>query len=147
MEWRATPNHDFPSPSERLYNRRIRTLVPQSIKTLEDQEKNLEKIAMARKLRQHRMASTYDKGKKPLSTLKHGQPAMVKQVKDRIEKWRPANVLESVSDRFYLVKNDKENIIGRNRVDLQDVPRQLSTDHAPVMETNNPRKLQQNYRQ
>ena len=143
MEWRATPNRDFPSPSERLYNRKIRTLVPQSIESLEDQEIDLEKIAMARKLRQHRMALTYDKGKKPLSTLQHGQPVMVKQVKNRIEKWRPATVLESVSDRSYLVKNDKENIIRRNRVDLQDVPRRLSTDHAPVMESNSPRKLQQ----
>ena len=78
---------------------------------------------MARKLRQHRMASTYDKSKNPLSTLQHGQPVMVKQVKDSIEKWRPATVLEYVSDRSYLVKNDKENIIPRNRVDLQDVPR------------------------
>ena len=29
---------------------------------------------MARKLGQHRMASTYNKGKKPLSTLQHEQP-------------------------------------------------------------------------
>ena len=36
MEWRATPNCDYPSPSKRLNNRRIRTLVPQSIETLED---------------------------------------------------------------------------------------------------------------
>ena len=78
---------------------------------------------MTRKLRQHRMASTYDKSKNPLSTLQYGPPVMVKQVKDSIEKWRPATVLEYVSDRSYLVKNDKENIIPRNRVDLQDVPR------------------------
>ena len=59
---------------------RIRTLVPQPIQTLEDQEIDLEKLAMALKLRQHRMASTYNKRKKPLSTLQHGQPVMVKQV-------------------------------------------------------------------
>ena len=70
------------------------------------------------------MASTYKKGKKPLSTLKKGQSVRVKQVKDRIAKWRPATVLGSVSDRFYLLKNDKRNIIRRNRVDHPDVTQQ-----------------------
>ena len=98
---------------------------------------------MARKLGQHRMASTYNKGKKPLLTLQHGQPVMAKQLKDRVQKWRPATVLESVSDRSYLVKNDKKNIICKDRVDLQDVPRRLSTDHAPVMEARSLRELQQ----
>ena len=141
MEWRATPNRDFPSPSERLYNRRIRTLVPQPTETLEDQNIDLDKVAMARSIRQQRMASTYNREKRPLAALQHGQPVLLKQVNDKIAKWRPATVLESVSDRSYLVKNDKENIVRRNRVDLQDIPHDLSPGPAElVMEARSPRE-------
>lgn len=141
MDWRATPNRDFPSPSEGLYNRRIRTLVPQPTETLQDQNIDLDKIAMARNIRQHRMASTYNREKRPLAALQHGQPVLLKQVNDKIAKWRPATVLESVSDRSYLVKNDKENIVRRNRVDLQDIPHELPTELAEVVtEARSPRE-------
>lgn len=132
MEWRATPNRDFPSPSERLYNRKIRTLVPQSPEALSDQTIDLEGVAQARENRQQRMTTTYNRQKRPLTTLQHGQPVMIKQVNDKMTKWRPATVLEPLSDRSYLVKNDKENIIRRNRIDLQDIPETSSDNRVPI---------------
>ena len=62
-----------------------------------------------------------------------------------IAKWRPATVLESVSDKSYLVKNDAD-IIRSNRVDLQNIPLRSPKDQAPVMEARSPRELQQRTR-
>jgi len=50
MEWHATPNRDFTSPSERLYGQRLRTLVPQPQEALSDQD--LDQITSARRIRQ-----------------------------------------------------------------------------------------------
>ena len=122
MEWRASPNRDFVSPSERLYSRKIRTLVPMSTETLQPKPVNLEEIASARRERQQRMASTYDKGSKDLSTLRYGQPVLVKTVNDRAMKWRPGTILEPMSERSYLLQNDNGNIVRRNRAALQEIP-------------------------
>ena len=126
MEWRASPNKDFSSPAERLYSRRIRTLVPQSQESREIQEVDLDEIKRAREMRQRRMTSDYNRGATPRSVLNHGQPVMLRQVNEKINKWRPATVLEPLSDRSYLVKNDQEQILRRNRTDLRDIsmPRQ-----------------------
>ena len=122
MEWRASPNRDFVSPSERLYSRKIRTLVPMSTETLQPKPVDLEEIASARRERQQRMASTYDKGSKDLSTLRYGQPVLVKTVNDRAMKWRPGTILEPMSERSYLLQNDNGNIVRRNRAALQEIP-------------------------
>lgn len=50
MEWHATPNRDFTSPSERLYGQRLRTLVSQPQEALSDQD--LDQITSARRIRQ-----------------------------------------------------------------------------------------------
>jgi len=86
MEWHATPNRDFPSLSERLYGRKLRTLVPQPQEALGNQDLDLDQIARARRIRQQRMMGTYNRNKNQLTTLQHGQPVMVKQVNERIAK-------------------------------------------------------------
>jgi len=63
---------------------------------------------------------------------------MVKLVNDRIAKWQPATVVESLNNRSYIVQNKKKNIVRRNRVDLQETasstpsveskPEAISTD-------------------
>ena len=56
---------------------------------------------------------------------------MVRQVNDRAMKWRPATVLEQLSDRSYLVRNDQDNIVRRNRVALQALP--IPAQTVPTM--------------
>ena len=126
LEWRAAPNRDFKSPAERLFSRRLRTMVPQPLEALEVQTPDLEEIAAARRERQRRMVSGYNKGARELDRLNHGQPVLLRQVNDKMTRWRPAQVLESVSNRSYLVQNDQGNIVRRNRVAIQAQPIQTN---------------------
>lgn len=122
MEWRASPNRDFKSPCERLYSRKIRTLVPQPSESYILIEHSEEETAQAREHRQRRMATSYNKRSKDLNPLVHGQPVLLQTVNDRARKWRPARVLEPLSDRSYLIENDAGNVVRRNRTALQAVP-------------------------
>lgn len=137
MEWRASPNRDFASPSERLYSRKIRTLVPLSPEELQPTQVDLEEVGSARAIRQQRMTYTYDKGSRDLSTLKHGQPVLVKTVNDRAAKWRPGTILEPLSNRSYLLQNDNGNVVRRNRTALQAVPNNLEAN-APQPDNHRP---------
>ena len=86
MEWRASPNRDFKSPAERLYSRRLRTMVPQPTEALKVQSPDLDEVAAARRERQRRMVETYNKGSRQMDTLTHGQPVLLRQVNDKITK-------------------------------------------------------------
>ena len=127
LEWRASPNRDFRSPSERLFSRKLRTLLPQPEESYVPKTQAEEEVARAREVRQRRIATSYNKSSQDLDPLKHGQSVLIRTVNDRAQKWRPASVLESVSDRSYLLQNEGGNIIRRNRVDLQAIP-----DDTPV---------------
>ena len=122
LEWRASPNRDFSSPSERLFSRKMRTLVPQPVESYTPRVQAEEEVAGAREARQRRMTMTYNKRSRDLEPLRHGQSVLLQTVNDRAEKWRPATVLEPLSDRSYLVQNEKGNIIRRNRVAIQAAP-------------------------
>ena len=90
------------------------------------QTPDLEEIAAARRERHRRMVSGYNKGARELDRLNHGQPVLLRQVNDKMIKWRPAQVLEPVSNRSYLVQNDQGNIVRRNRVAIQAQPIQTN---------------------
>ena len=96
-----------------------------------------EEVARAREVRQRRIATSYNKSSQDLDPLKHGQSVLIRTVNDRAQKWRPASVLESVSDRSYLLQNEGGNIIRRNRVDLQAIP-----DDTPVPKNHGIRERQ-----
>ena len=103
LEWRASPNRDFRNPAERLYSRKIWTMVPQPTEAMRVQTPDLDEIASARRERQQRMTDRYDKGTRDMPQLKHGQPVLLRQVNDRATKWRPAQILEPVTNRSYLI--------------------------------------------
>lgn len=119
LEWRASPNRDFPSPAERLYSRKLRTSVPMAQECYDPNPIAEDVVAEARLSRQHRIASTYNKRSRDLAPLKTGQPVLLETVNDRAQKWRQATVLEKLSDRSYLVENDQGNIVRRNRRSIQ----------------------------
>jgi len=121
MEWRASPNKDFASPSERLFSRRIRTLIPIDDNQLEPKQSNLDELKKQRENRQVRMQQSYDKSAKDLSALHVGQPVMLQTVNDKTQKWREARVLEKLTNRSYLVDKG-DGIVRRNRQMLRKRP-------------------------
>ena len=121
MEWRASPNRDFISPSERLFSRKIRTFIPQDEQQMRPKLVNLDEIKKQRERRQLRMQQENDKAAKELGELHVGQPVMLKTVNDRVNKWKEATVLEKLSDRSYLV-DQGDGIVRRNRHMMSERP-------------------------
>ena len=121
MEWRASPNRDFVSPSERLFSRKIRTFIPQDEQQMRPKLVNLDEIKKQRERRQLRMQQGNDKTAKELGELHVGQPVMLKTVNDRVNKWKEATVLEKLSDRSYLV-DQGDGIVRRNRHMMSERP-------------------------
>jgi hypothetical protein len=121
MEWRASPNRDFTSPCERLFNRKIRTFIPQDNEQLKPKVVELEELRKQREGRQLRIQKEYNKAAKDLPSLNMGQPVLLRTVADRSKKWKEATVLEKLSDRSYLVNNG-DGILRRNRQMIQDRP-------------------------
>lgn len=133
LEWRSAPNNDFRSPAERLYSRRLRTMVPQPAEAMRVQRPDLDEIATARTERQKRMTGAFNKSTKELDKLQIGQPVLLRQVNDRVAKWREAQVIEPLSNRSYLIRNDLGNIVRRNRVDIQAPPPRRNVP-SPIQE-------------
>ena len=121
MEWRASPNRDFASPSERLFSRKIRTFVPQDEQQMRPKLVNLDETKKQRERRQLRMQQEYDKTAKELGELHVGQPVMLKTVNDRVNKWKEATVLAKLSDRSYLV-DQGDRIFRRDRHMMTESP-------------------------
>ena len=121
MEWRASPNRDFASSSERLFSRKIRTFVPQDEQQMRPKLVNLDQTKKQREGRQLRMQQEYDKTAKELGELHVGQPVMLKTVNDKVNKWKEATVLEKLSDRSYLV-DQGDRIFRRNRHMMTERP-------------------------
>ena len=44
---------------------------------------------------------------------------LLRKVSHNITKWRPAQILESVLNRSYIVQNDQGNTVRRNRASIQ----------------------------
>ncbi|XP_067947077.1 uncharacterized protein [Watersipora subatra] len=122
LEWRASHNIDFCSPSERLYSRKLRTPLVQPEESYRPKIQSGEEVAQARDIQQLRIATSYNKRNHDLDPLKHGQSALIRTVNDRAQRWKPASVLEPLFDRSYLLQNEGGHIIRRNRVAIQAVP-------------------------
>jgi hypothetical protein len=149
LEWRASPSRDFASPSERLFSRRIKTLVPIGDSQLEPKVTRLEEVQQQRKKRQIRMQQEYDKSVRDLPELHAGQPVMLRTVNDRTEKWKEATTLEKLSNRSYLLDKG-DGVVRRNRQMIRvrldpDNSRRQSREHISRNNEHPQKSARKNY--
>lgn len=135
MEIRNTPTQGTDSsPSQRLMNRRTRTLIPMTQKLLAPRGGRYLKQDRSRiRHKQQRQKSCYDKSAKDLPVLGEGDTVRMKPFRLGQKEWKKAVVNRRLDDRSYEVETP-EGTYRRNRVHLRKTG-ETSPDTGP--ETSN----------
>ena len=116
LEWRNTPSVVVNcSPVQRIFSRRTRSLVPQSIKSLLPQTVNSTQVLSLKTKNTEKTQQRYNSGAKDLPSIKVGQPVYVQDLRKFAKgRWNPGKVLDRCSDRSYIVETGG-NRLRRNR--------------------------------
>ena len=94
LEFRNTPSqHINVSPTQRLFNRKTKTLLPTTTSALMFQPKNYEEIYEKRKDEQERMARYYNRNARQLPVLYVGEAVRYQPEKYRKE-WRSGEITD-----------------------------------------------------
>lgn len=105
---RNTPSGDIGfTPTERMFGRKTRTLLPSSVETLSPETSHVQALKK-RKAKQKRQ---YDKQAKDMPGLHIGQRVRVQEGKS----WVLGTVIDRADIRSYIVRTDKGSTFRRNR--------------------------------
>lgn len=128
LEWRNTPSEGMDSsPSQRIFSRRAKTLLPMSKKLLKPKVVT----GVQEKLRQRKETQSkyYNRGTKELSTLRKDDVVRIKPSNnDRTGRWTKGCVTEQVGVRSYNVKTEDGKIFRRNRKFLRHTKEPFNAD-------------------
>ena len=104
LDWRNTPSEMLnSSPSQRIFDRRIKTLLPTSSKLLKPK---VPEVDQKLKLQKSKQSFHYNKGTKELQELKPGDTVRVQPMKLGKKNWVQAQVDEKVDIRSYRVRTE-----------------------------------------
>ena len=123
---RSTPlSSHLPSPAELLYERPIRSLLPQCFKF----DMNNENTRAILRQRQATQKKYYDRGSRELSELQAGDYVMLQDRKNL--SWQPATVVENSKEpRSYMVQTNAGSRYRRNRRYLRPLPEVTGNDEG-----------------
>eukprot|EP00112_Aurelia_sp_Birch-Aquarium-sp1_P013319 Seg282.15 transcript_id=Seg282.15/GoldUCD/mRNA.D3Y31 product="hypothetical protein" protein_id=Seg282.15/GoldUCD/D3Y31 len=128
LEWRNTPSEGMDSsPSQRIFSRRAKTLLPMSKKLLKPKVVT----GVQEKLRQRKeiQSKYYNRGTKELSTSRKDDVVRIKPSNnDRTGRWTKGCVTEQVGVRSYNVKTEDGKIFRRNRKFLRHTKEPFNAD-------------------
>ena len=128
LEWRNTPSEGMDSsPSQRMFSRRAKTLLPMSKKLL--QPKVVTGVQEKLRTRKQIQSKYYNRGTKELNTLRKGDVVRIKPGNnDRTGRWTKGCVIEQVAVRSYNVKTEDGKILRRNRKFLRHTKEPFNVD-------------------
>ena len=113
LEWRNTPTVGINlSPCQRLFSRRIRSLVPLTLENL--QPATGQQAWTLKFKRQNTIQSQAESKGRNLRPLQVGKPVLVQDLRARKTKWLRGICENQVSDRSYLVRVE-DRLLHRNR--------------------------------
>ena len=116
LEYRNTPTSGMTSsPTQRMFGRATRSILPtgDSFENQVIQQKYQRKMVVQKH---------FNKSARDLPNLTIGMPVLLRDFQDQKNKWQQGRVVEQLSDRSYLVSNDRtEKAVRRNRVDLRPI--------------------------
>ena len=139
LEYRNVPSQDVgTSPTQRMFGRMTRTLLPVRLEKLTNAES--ETVKANRRLRDMRKEWYYDKNAKELEPLVEGQIVRMRPMTTNNEHWRKAVVKRRYDERSYEIESDGMTY-RRNRVDLratlENGDKEPSTSQSCNMENQN----------
>jgi len=118
LEKRNTPSPEMKSsPTQRIFGRRTRTLLPITRTLLEPKPLTTTEVTAHLQRRMETQKRQFDKGSKPLSELNIGDSVWV-QPADGQRKWIRGTVISRYGPRSYEV-NTNTGVIRRNRIHLR----------------------------
>lgn len=129
LEYRNSPVDHHVSPAQMLMSRMLRSTVPMTPAQRQPKVVPQQDVLYHRRKEQSVQQKYYDRGSKPMSTMKAGDPVRM-QWNDR---WRPAIVTERVGDRSYNVRalDAYGGEYRRNRVHLRERVPSPPREHVP----------------
>jgi transposase InsO family protein len=110
LEYRNTPT-DTDSPAKLLMSRETRSVLPVTLDKLKPKAVNSETVKSQRETTQDRQRRNYNIGSKPLSMLSPNEQIRFQH----LNHWKPGNIVETHSDRSYIVQTPEGNKYRRNR--------------------------------
>ncbi|KAK3087333.1 hypothetical protein FSP39_004790 [Pinctada imbricata] len=129
LEYRNTPIEGIGSPSQLLFGRRTRSVIPTHGELLNPNNKSTRNVRRSLKSKQRRTKQQYDKNARPLTELKPGD---VVNIQTQEEPWKKGVVLDKRSEpRSYTVESEGVKY-RRNRRDLRQVPELCERDDNHV---------------
>eukprot|EP00112_Aurelia_sp_Birch-Aquarium-sp1_P011736 Seg247.6 transcript_id=Seg247.6/GoldUCD/mRNA.D3Y31 product="putative protein K02A2.6" protein_id=Seg247.6/GoldUCD/D3Y31 len=115
LEWRNTPSEGMDSsPSQRMFGRRMRTLLPTSKQLLKPETQK----GVSGKLTERKQVQSkyYNRGSKELPELKKNDIVRIQPSKqDRSGRWKKGKILRKADIRSYIVKREDGMVLRRNR--------------------------------
>lgn len=118
LNWRNTPNKIDSSPTQRLFSRRTRCLVPMMDRLLAPDVESSVKQKITSNKSQAKLY--YDQGAKSLKPLFIGDSVLVRLdgAQSKVP-WKEGTIMNKISERSYLV-NVGEKSYRRNRIDIKE---------------------------
>lgn len=133
LDWRNTPREGVNySPSQRLFGRRTKTLLPTSTKLLEPQSLNSKDVKDKITQRKEKQQNNYNHGVKELGILKGGDVVRIKPV-GRSKLWTKAVVTDQTDIRSYNVRTEDGREYRRNRRHLRKTQEKWKPVGTPVI--------------
>ena len=115
LEWRNTPSEDMDSsPVQRMFGRRMRTLLPISKQLLKPETQK----GVSEKLKERKQVQSkhFNRGSKELPELQKNEIVRIQPSKqDRFGHWKKGKVLRKADVRSYIVRREDGMILRRNR--------------------------------
>lgn len=115
---RNTPSQGLPSPAQRMFNRRTRTLLPMTSRLLEPETRDIKTEKNKMKDNQKMQSFYYNKHAKDLPKLETGDTVQIKSFDSSPSKWKKGIVSKTISNRSYEVSTDT-GTLRRNRIHLR----------------------------
>ena len=135
LEFRNSPITGMEvSPAELLMERKLRTRLPTVKSLLEPKTRPMSQVRQKLLLRQQRQKAYYDRGTRPLPTLREGESVRMQQGRE----WTPAVVVKQhQAPRSYIIATPDGTQIRRNRVHLQSTKEEPPPAMGPTWELTN----------
>ena len=114
LEYRNTPTVGMTSsPAQRMFGHATRSILPTGDPTCTN-------VLQQKARRKQVVQKHYNQSSKDLPHLTIGMPVLLRDFRSHKDKWQQGRVVEQLSDRSYLVSNEKTaTAVRRNRVDLR----------------------------
>lgn len=135
LEYLNTPTSSMStSPAQRLLGRPTRSVVPQLMTSVADQDNQL--VSMEKAKKRLAIQRQYDKAAVELDPVREGQPVLVRDFASHKRRWREAKVVGKLSDRSYTLSADGM-LLRRNRRHIRPFFNPVS-EPSPVSLPNTP---------